>query len=529
MKRKLKKHQLMSLLFISFFIIVFTACKIKKDSEEVAGTKITWAEKLGYPAGKRVIMLHADDAGMCEEANAATAHLLENNYIQSAAVMAPCPSADDFIKWAIDNPKADVGMHLTLTSEWKKHRWGPITPAEEVPGLIDPEGMLWHDVPDVVMHASADEVEKEIRAQIDKAIAMGYQPNHIDTHMGTLYGHPSYVEVFFKVAEEYGIPANAIDLSDTLVANRFKEEGYPIDENVIGIIADYSLPKLDNFTSAPKGKTYEEKIENFKTLIKSLPPGLTEIIFHPSVESENLKSITSSWQQRVWEAKMFSDPNLIKFFEEEGVIFTNWKEIMKRFSESKKDASNTKAREVKSVTTEWVSLFNGENLDGWTVRGKANWTVKNGVMTGQSDEGTGHIYAAPELTDLEVKGMFRLSDQGGGGNSGLYFRANPPDDNPDGYPHGYEAQICHNQDAYTGWLWKPGTPTGKADTLLTKDDEWFSMRVKAVGNLIRIWVNDQLVMTYQDDEYKKGYFAIQCHNPGMVIESKELYYRDLSR
>jgi len=183
----------------------------------------------------------------------------------------------------------------------------------------------------------------------------------------------------------------------------------------------------------------------------------------------------------------------------------------------------------KSVTSEWVSLFNGENLDGGTVRGKANWIVKDGTMIGQSDDGHGHIYAAPELTDLEVKGKFRLSDQGGGGNSGLYFRANPDGDNPDGFPRGYEAQICHSQDAYTGWLWKPGTPTGKASELLSKDDEWFSMQVKAQDSLLQIWVNAQLVMTYEDDEYKKGYFAIQCHNPGMTIEAKELYYRDLSR
>lgn len=191
--------------------------------------------------------------------------------------------------------------------------------------------------------------------------------------------------------------------------------------------------------------------------------------------------------------------------------------------------SNPEPEETKSVTSEWVSLFNGENLDGWTARGNATWVVKDSILIGKSANGHGHIYAMPELTDLEVKGMFRLSDQGGGANSGLYFRANPPDDNPDGYPRGYEAQICHNQDAFTGWLWKPGTPTGKADTLLSKDDQWFSMRVKAVGNLIRIWVNDQLVMTYEDDEYKKGYFAIQCHNPGMTIELKELYYRDLNR
>lgn len=175
---------------------------------------------------------------------------------------------------------------------------------------------------------------------------------------------------------------------------------------------------------------------------------------------------------------------------------------------------------------EWKSLFNGKNLDGWIIRGKADWIVENGILIGKG--ANGHIYAAPELTDLEVKGIFRISDQGGGSNSGLYFRCNPPKENPDGYPRGYEAQICHNQDAYTGWLWKPGTPTGEATKLITKDDEWFTMRVKAVGPSINIWVNDELVMTYEDDEYKKGFFAIQCHNPGMKIEAKELYYKDLA-
>ena len=175
----------------------------------------------------------------------------------------------------------------------------------------------------------------------------------------------------------------------------------------------------------------------------------------------------------------------------------------------------------------WKSMFNGKSLDGWTIRGKATWKVSNGIMIGEG--ANGHIYAAPELTDLEVKGTFRLSDQGGGGNSGLYFRCHPPADNPDGYPRGYEAQICHNQDAHTGWLWKPGTPTGKATKLITKDDEWFEMRVKAVGPKINIWVNDELVMTYKDKEYTKGYFAIQCHNPGMTIEARDLYYKDLGK
>ena len=290
-----------------------------------------WAEKLGWPVGKKVIILHADDIGMCPEANIAAEKLMTSNFIQSSAVMIPCPNAKDFIDWAKDNSKMDVGLHLTLTSEWKKYRWGPVTEKSKVPGLLDPESKMWRSVPEVVQHASAQEVEKEIRAQIEQSIAWGHRPDHIDTHMGTLYGDPAYVAVYFKVAQEYGIPANAIDLSKEEVAEEFIKQGYPITDEVIELANNYTLPKLDYFTSAPSAKTYKEKIEKFKLLINSLEPGLTEIIFHPSIETENLKSITNSWQQRSWETTMFGDPDLIAFFKEKDIIFTNWKEIMTRF------------------------------------------------------------------------------------------------------------------------------------------------------------------------------------------------------
>lgn len=181
-----------------------------------------------------------------------------------------------------------------------------------------------------------------------------------------------------------------------------------------------------------------------------------------------------------------------------------------------------------NMDAKWVRLFNGENLDNWIVRGNATWEVKDGVMIGTSQGGQGHIYAGPELSDLEVKGTFRIVSQERGANSGLYFRCNPPADNPDGYPNGYEAQICHTQDAHTGWLWKPGTPTGKATALLTKDGEWFDMKVQAIGTQLKIWVNDQLVMTYEDGEYTKGFIAIQCHNEGMTVEAKDIFIRDLA-
>ena len=291
----------------------------------------TWAEKLGYPSGKKIIIPHADDIGMCDEANIAAVNYLLKKQIQSAAVMMPCPNAVAFASWAKDNPQFDVGLHLTLTSEWKNYRWPPLTDAKEVPGLIDGEGMLWHEVPGVVMHAKAAEVEKEIRAQVEKAMSLGFKPTHMDTHMGTLFGHHEYTAAYAKVAEEYGIPAMIVDFSKKEIVDGFRKAGYPITKEMIEVVNNYKLPKLDFFSSVSKGKSYEEVKSNFKKLIKSLPIGLTEIIFHPSVYSENLKTITNSWQQRNWEAQLFADKDLHQFFEAEEIIFTNWKEIMERF------------------------------------------------------------------------------------------------------------------------------------------------------------------------------------------------------
>src|SRR5690606_15893148 len=199
--------------------------------------------------------------------------------------------------------------------------------------LIDPDGKMWRSVQEVVMNATPEEVEMEIRAQIDKMLELGYNPTHIDTHMGTLYGSPEFLKVFLKVAEEYKLPANAIDLSNPKVAGFYKAEGYPVTQEVVDILNQYNLPRLDNFGSVPKGKSYQEVKDNFMKLVNSLEPGITEIIFHPSFETENMKTITGSWQQRAWEAAMFADEEVISFFKENDIILTTWREVMKRYGQ----------------------------------------------------------------------------------------------------------------------------------------------------------------------------------------------------
>jgi len=318
------------LILVVFSLVLIQSCIKEDDKMEEKNAPSTSAEKLGFPAGKKVIILHADDSGMCPEANKAVEKLLLNHYISSTSMMAPCPDFEDIAQWYKEHPEMDMGIHLTLTSEWKTYRWGAVADAKTVPGLIDPEGKLWHEVPGVVQHATPEEVKTEIRAQIEKALALGIKPSHIDTHMGTLYGTPEFAKVYFEVAMEYKIPAMVLEMTPAVVQH-FRDQGYPITDQLISDAGQYTMPKLDYFFSAPAGKTYQEKKENFYKLVKSIPPGLTEIIFHPSVESDNLKSITNSWQQRVWEYQMFSDPEMISFFKDQGIVFTNWKEIMIRF------------------------------------------------------------------------------------------------------------------------------------------------------------------------------------------------------
>jgi hypothetical protein len=269
---------------------------------------------------------------MCPEANAAASAYLIRDQIQSAAVMVPCPAAEEFIGWYREHANEDVGVHLTLNAEWQEYRWGPVSRPDLVPGLLDPDGYLWRDVRSTLQHAVAAEVEREIRAQIDRFIDLGIRPGHIDTHMGTLYSRPEYSETYFRVAVEYGLPAMVIAFTPP-VAQRFREQGYPVSAQLSEWIDKLPLPKLDDFYAVPDGDSYDDKKTKFFDLVDGLQPGLSEIIFHPSVESERLKSITNSWQQRTWEAQLFADAEVQEFLRRTGAVFTNWKEVMRRYHE----------------------------------------------------------------------------------------------------------------------------------------------------------------------------------------------------
>ena len=167
--------------------------------------QVTYAERLGWPRGTRVVIFHVDDAGMSYDSNMGATRALEQGVATSTSIMMPCPWVPQFAAWVQEHPQIDAGVHLTLNAEWKNYRWGPVAGRSVVPGLTDPHGYLWHGVDEAVGHATPDEFETEIRAQLDKALAMGIKPTHLDSHMGTCFQMP-FIERYVKVGIEKQIP-----------------------------------------------------------------------------------------------------------------------------------------------------------------------------------------------------------------------------------------------------------------------------------------------------------------------------------
>lgn len=304
----------------------------------------TYAEKLGYPKGKKVIIFHIDDAGMSYEANQGTILAMEKGVANSASVMMPCGWVPAYMKYLQQHPNTDAGVHLTLTSEWKGYRWFPLSGRDKVPGLHDKEGAMWSNVASVVKNASADEVETEIRAQIARFRQFGVEPSHIDSHMGTLFGSPAFTERYVKVGIQEKIPVMFPAGHATLIS---KERNSPAQEiqqfQQIGkMLWNAGLPVLDDLFADTYGwklaanvPNTEENLRKMKTekyieLLKEAKPGITMVIMHCAAPSDNFKEITDSWPTRYGDFWAMLDPALKTFIEKEGIILTTWREMRER-------------------------------------------------------------------------------------------------------------------------------------------------------------------------------------------------------
>lgn len=289
----------------------------------------TWAERLGYPADKKIVILHAHEMGMCQATNAAAEQLQASGLMHSTSAMAPCPWFSDYAT-TVSEQQADVGLELTLNSEWTNYRWQPMALDGKVTSLVDSRGYLWSTSVQTMVNGSTADVEHEMFVQIVRAQLAGVRPTHLTTHLGTLFTRLDFAKIYLRMAREHWIPAVVVELTPEHVEN-FQRMGFPIPPELVGLIAEYPLPKVDELVFIPRAESYEEKKQAFMGLIEGLKPGLTQVAFHPAVESEEIKRIAPDWQEKVWEAQLFQDQEVRDLLESDPVILTTWREIMQRF------------------------------------------------------------------------------------------------------------------------------------------------------------------------------------------------------
>ena len=280
----------------------------------------TIAERLGYPADAKLLIVHADDLAVAHSVDAASFDALDKNAVTSASIMVPCPWLNEVAAYAKEHPNADLGLHLTLTSEWKIYRWGPVESKDKVSSLLDPSGYLWPETGPAVQNIKAEEAEREIRAQVERAIAAGIHPTHLDSHMGVLFAKPELFAVLVKAAHEYHLPflTPRIPGDPTKLLSQLSEKDAVVDSIVMA-----------NPTVHP-----DQWKEFYGNAMKNLKPGLSEMIVHLGHDDVELKAVTidhpdfgSAWRQRDY--NFVTSPEFKKMLEENHIVLIKWRDFQK--------------------------------------------------------------------------------------------------------------------------------------------------------------------------------------------------------
>lgn len=281
----------------------------------------TIQEQLGYSKDAKLLIIHADDLGVAHSVNEASKQVMENGMVSSASIMVPCPWFSEIADYARSHPKADLGLHLTLTSEWKYYKWGPLAGKSEVPGLVNKNGFLYSSVDSVYQNASLKEVENELRQQIEKAKHFGIDFTHFDSHMAGLFGDADHLKILIKLGREYKVPV-LLNKSGPRSAFNANLENFLVDKDV----------QLDGiFTANPT--TYKDGMDNFYVdVIKNLKPGLSEIIMHAAFDDKEMQAVTidhadwgAAWRQA--DVNFFTSQKCKELLTKENIHLMTWREV----------------------------------------------------------------------------------------------------------------------------------------------------------------------------------------------------------
>ncbi len=251
------------------------------------------SKQLGFPENSKLLIIHADDAGLSHSENMATIKSLEQGIVNSYSIMVPCPWFFEIAKFAKQKPEFDYGIHLTLTCEWENYKFGPVLPSSEVPSLVDENGYFYKNRDQLIKNAALEDVKKELNAQIKKALKFGLNPTHIDSHMYSVGASPEFFQIYRDIGEDYNLP---IMISKQLMEMARLNPSQNIrDEDLLIEKAHYGI--FDYFKSGNLSNYYSKVFEN-------LVSGLNIILIHPAFDDFEMQGITvnhpnfgSEWRQ----------------------------------------------------------------------------------------------------------------------------------------------------------------------------------------------------------------------------------------
>jgi predicted glycoside hydrolase/deacetylase ChbG (UPF0249 family) len=284
------------------------------------GQGATLQERLGHPAGARLLVIHADDLGMSHSVNRATFEAFENGWITSASVLVPCPWFPEVARWAQAHPDADLGIHLALNSEWTGFRWGPISSRDAVSSLLDSDGYLPLLETDVVARAKPAEIDRELRAQIDKARAAGVKLTHLDSHMATLFRTPEFFNVYRNLGKSYGLP---------MLMERLGDRG---GEQSAWATAAQGDALVDRVLSIPQGVAKADWPAAYEKMLAPLTPGVYQLIVHLAYDDDEMRGATfdhpdwgAAWRHN--DLELVKSARFRDFLRQQRFVLVGWKDL----------------------------------------------------------------------------------------------------------------------------------------------------------------------------------------------------------
>lgn len=306
--------------WIKILMILLMGClSIEAYTQDIQNKK-TIAEKLGYPLNAKLLIIHADDLGVSHSENIASIESMENGSVNSASIMVSCPWFPEIAAYARKNPGMDFGLHLTLTSEWNGYKWGPVTSIDKVSSLVNENGYFYASVDSLVKYADPEEVELEIRNQIEKAYRAGIEVTHLDAHMYALRSTPELLQIHIKVGREYDLPVLLTHEED--IMKEYVKEFELTEKDVI----------VDHLYQA-MAEDYDNGLEAYYVnVLKNLEPGLSCLLIHTAFDNEEMKAVTngyiywgSAWRQIDY--NFFNSDRIKQLLKENNIYLVTWQEI----------------------------------------------------------------------------------------------------------------------------------------------------------------------------------------------------------